>query len=168
MRTHTLVKIQMNANLKPCYLAIGSNIGNLDSNLNNAIEEIKKIPKSEFIKASSFLRNAAYGITDQPEFLNAVVEIKTELEPKELLTEIKAIEKNLGRKKTYRWGPRLIDIDIILYDDIVYSDEVLDIPHKDMENRDFVLIPLAEIAPKAVHPVLGISIADLEHRLRNR
>lgn len=155
----------MNANIKTCFLAIGSNIGDLETNLNNAIEEIKNISKSRFVKASSFLRNAAYGVTDQPEFLNGIVEIQTSLEPKSLLKEIKDMEKNLGRKETYRWGPRLIDIDIILYDDIVYSDGELNIPHKDMENRDFVLIPLAEIAPEVVHPVFNKSIKEMKDEL---
>lgn len=160
----------MNKNRKSrtAYLAIGSNLGDLKKNLDNVIEELKKLKNSKFIKSSSYLSNSAYGVEDQPDFLNGMVEVETKLEPRELLKQIKAIEVKLGRKETFRWGPRLIDIDIIMMDDLVYSDELLEIPHGDMENRDFVLIPFAEIAPDIVHPVLGISIADLENRLRNR
>lgn len=105
------------------------------------------------------------GVPDQPWFLNTVVEIETDLSPRELLTVCKQIEHALGRQERQRYGPREIDLDILLYDDLVIKDPDLQIPHVQLHRRRFVLVPLAELAPHSVHPVLGKSILELLHEL---
>jgi 2-amino-4-hydroxy-6-hydroxymethyldihydropteridine diphosphokinase len=113
------------------------------------------------VSRSSLYETAPVGETDQPPFLNNAVGVETVLSPRELLAVIKEIEKIIGRTPTYRWGPREIDIDILLYDDLVINEPGLTIPHPRMHERAFVLVPLSEIAPIAVHPVLGKSIGTL-------
>jgi 2-amino-4-hydroxy-6-hydroxymethyldihydropteridine diphosphokinase len=124
------------------FIGLGTNLGaDLDRNLHAAIEAIRQLP-------SSFMRTAPWGVTDQPAFLNAVVEIRTQLEPLPLLQALKKLETELGRVPTYRWGPRLIDFDIILYGSRVVDLPDLTIPHPHYQEREFVLRPLAEIAPE--------------------
>jgi 2-amino-4-hydroxy-6-hydroxymethyldihydropteridine diphosphokinase len=101
------------------------------------------------------------GKTDQEKFLNAALEIETPLEPKQLFAEVKAIERRIGRTKTERWGPREIDIDVLLYDGVVSKDEAVTVPHPEMEQRKFVLVPLKEIAPDLVHPINGMTMEEL-------
>ncbi|MBQ7256143.1 MAG: 2-amino-4-hydroxy-6-hydroxymethyldihydropteridine diphosphokinase [Abditibacteriota bacterium] len=127
-----------------CVLALGSNIGNKAENIKKAYTELNNFG-IEIVSKSSFYNNPAYGYEDQEDFVNSVILAKTEYCPEELLDAIKVIEKKLGRLETFRWGPRIIDIDIIFYDNIKYNSEKLFIPHKDYKNRDFVLKPLEEI-----------------------
>jgi 2-amino-4-hydroxy-6-hydroxymethyldihydropteridine diphosphokinase len=100
-------------------------------------------------------------MTDQPKFLNCALEVNTFLEPAELLRLLKKIENDIGRKPGVKWGPRVIDIDILLYDLLIYTSEDLNIPHPYMHDRKFVLEPLAEIAPNAIHPVMNKYIREL-------
>lgn len=151
-----------------CFLAIGTNLGELEKNLLQAIEELRHMKHSKVLRTSSFMSNKAYGVEDQPDFLNGVVEIETELGERELLDAIKAIERKIGRQKTFRWGPRRIDIDIIFYGDEIYKDDVLEIPHKDLIHRDFVLQPMMELAPEKIHPVFHKTIRELFSELNNR
>jgi len=111
--------------------------------------------------ASSIYESAPYGSIQQEEFFNAVIKIRTNYVPKKLFNALKEIEKQVGRNKTTRWGPREIDLDILFYDDLIYSNEELTIPHKDLLNRDFVLVPLNEIAPDLVHPELDKKISEI-------
>lgn len=108
-----------------------------------------------------------WGVKDQPRFINMTIEIETGLESKELLRILKIVEKELGRKESFKWGPRSIDLDILLFDDLVLKEDNLEIPHPLMHERDFVLKPLCEIAPDIIHPVLKKKICDLVKKLEN-
>ncbi len=129
-----------------CYLAIGSNLGNRKASLNKALREIKKLKQTKIIKISRIIQTKpAGGPAKQGLFLNAALKIRTNIPPFRLLNNIKKIENTIGRKKTVRWGPRVIDIDILLYNDLTMRTKALEIPHPRMFKRDFVLKPLLEV-----------------------
>lgn len=146
------------------YIALGSNLGDKEKNLRTALEHLEK-HKVKVKKVSSFLRTEPYGVTDQPQFLNAVCCVQTVLAPLELLEVLLSIEKAMGRVRLRHWGERNIDLDLLLYEDCVLHTAKLNLPHPDMQNRDFVLLPLAEIAPQVVHPVLHKTILELQTAL---
>lgn len=146
------------------YLLLGSNLGDREKNIDNAIIELKA--RGLIIsKKSSLYNTAPWGYTEQPEFLNLALECLTSLEPFELLKEIKKIEKKMGRENFIRYGPRIIDIDIIFYDDLIFKSDDLTIPHPLMHKRYFVLKPLSEIAPDFVHPLLKLTVKQLLEKL---
>ncbi len=151
----------MNGSQSKAYIGIGSNIGDREKNLNSAIEMLKQKDGVEVTAVSSYINTAPVGYTDQPDFLNAVVEVTTTLCPQKLLEGCASIEKELKRERIIHWGPRTIDLDILLYDDLVLNDSNLIIPHPRMHEREFVLKPLKEISPKAFHPVLKKTIEDI-------
>ena len=129
------------------YLGLGSNLGDRVKNLRLAIEKIKNIPNVELLRVSSFYETAAWGVTNQPDFINAAIKIRTTLEPLKLLDALQKIEIELEINRHEHWAPRLIDIDILLIDDLKINSERLTVPHKFLNERDFVKIPLAEISP---------------------
>jgi 2-amino-4-hydroxy-6-hydroxymethyldihydropteridine diphosphokinase len=143
------------------YIGIGSNLGNKRENYREALERIAKLPKTRIIKESSVYESQPHG--DSKEwYINGVIEIETELKPELLLNKFKNIERAMGRKKVRKkWGARIIDIDILLYDSLVMNTKSLKIPHPEMHQRKFVLIPLSELAPQVIHPVLSASISEL-------
>jgi len=143
------------------FVGLGSNMGDRLRYINDAALALGKIHGTRLIWCSQVYESDPYGETDQPKFLNAAAELETELRPAELLPELKAIEERLGRQTRERWGPREIDLDILLYDGVVFADEYLKVPHPDLENRRFALISLREIAPDVVHPVTGMTISEL-------
>ncbi len=135
------------------YIAVGSNLADPVSQAKLAIETLKNLPESEFVKASALYSSTPMGPQNQPDYINAVVAIKTNLTPLQLLDCTQAIELEQGRvRKDERWGPRTLDLDIILYGNEVIDSERLTIPHYGMKEREFVLYPLAEIAPSLQLP----------------
>ncbi len=142
-------------------LSLGSNIGNRAGNLFEAQSHLAGHVGVELIAVSSLYETEPLGKTDQPDFLNMAVEIATKLQPTELLGVVKEIEVLLGRSDEGRWGPRIIDIDIVLWGDLEIDSDILTIPHKDFRRRAFVLRPLAEISPDAVDPVTGMTVEHL-------
>jgi 2-amino-4-hydroxy-6-hydroxymethyldihydropteridine diphosphokinase len=141
------------------YIALGSNIGNRLENLNKAIEALP--PRIHEVAASQVYETDPWGYLDQPVFLNQVVEVETGLLPMDLLASLKQIEQKLGRQVTFRNGPRLIDMDILVYGDWILDQGGLVIPHPRMHERAFVLKPLADLAADLCHPILGTKIQDL-------
>ncbi len=142
------------------YIGLGSNLGDRHNNCLGAIELLKQNGLL-VTRQSSMYETKPWGVTEQPEFVNMAVEAETELAPLQLLSLIKTIEKDMGRQETVRWGPRIIDLDILLYDDIIMNTDALTIPHPLMHEREFVLRPLSEIAEEKVHPVLKKKIGEL-------
>jgi len=143
------------------YLGLGSNIGDREEYIEQAVFLLGKIKGAEILKRSSNHETQAEGNADQPPFLNAAVEIKTTLPPKKLLKHIHDIENTLGREREVEWGPRTIDIDILIYGNLIISEDELQIPHPLLHERMFILLPLKEIAPNLAHPVLEKSIKEL-------
>ena len=141
------------------YLGLGSNLGDRAANLRNALRRLSHLARPE--EVSSLYETAPVGEEEQPLFYNAVCRIVTALEPEALLRHLKEIEFAIGRSPGPRWGPRIIDLDILLYSDWVLEQEDLVIPHPLLAERAFVLIPLAELAPDLAHPVLGKPLREL-------
>ncbi|WP_242928575.1 2-amino-4-hydroxy-6-hydroxymethyldihydropteridine diphosphokinase [Pontibacter vulgaris] len=142
------------------YLLLGGNLGNRTAYLQQARESIAA-DVGTISRSSGLYETAAWGKTDQPAFLNQVLEVKTELTPEQVLQRINAIEHELGRIRQEHWGARVIDIDILFYDSLVLQTQRLTIPHPQLHLRRFTLMPIAELAPELVHPVLGQSISQL-------
>ena len=141
------------------YLSLGSNLGDRVGNLRAALTALEGVAEIE--KVSSLYETEPVGVVDQPAFLNLAVRGSTQLSPGELLEALKRIERDVGRVPSFRWGPRVVDVDILMYGDLVVDSPDLTIPHKEMMNRAFVLVPLAEIAPESVHPRAGQAVEEL-------
>ena len=145
--------------MKRVFLGLGTNMGDRQQNLADAIDALAK--KMEILRRSSVYETKAWGYTEQADFLNMVVEAKTELKPLALLNFLKRTESELGRVANFRYGPRVIDIDILFYEDLVRNTPRLQIPHPRLHERAFVLVPMVELAADLVHPVLKRSMSEL-------
>ena len=143
------------------FLALGSNVGRRPDNLRAALHEIEREPGIRVVRVSHLYSTSPVGYTDQREFINGVLELKTRLSPASLFERLEEIERRLGKSTPFRNGPRRIDIDVVLYGLRQVGGRGLDIPHPRMQSRRFVLQPLAEIAPRLVHPVLRRAAAHL-------
>ncbi|UXR30176.1 2-amino-4-hydroxy-6-hydroxymethyldihydropteridine diphosphokinase [Staphylococcus simulans] len=143
------------------FLGLGSNVGDRENQLKEAIRLLDEQSGIKVVKVSSFYETEPVGYVDQPDFLNLCVEIQTELSPKAVLERGLAIEQQLHRVRKERWGPRTLDIDILLYGDQIIEEQDLTIPHPRMTKRAFVLIPLQEIAPNKVEPRTQTKIKDI-------
>lgn len=148
------------------YLSLGSNMGDKENNLREAIDKIKNIENTNVTKESSIIDTEPWGYEEQDSFKNCVIEIKTLLTPKELMTNLLDIEKEMKRERIIKWGPRIIDLDIVLFDDFVTEDDYVTIPHPRMEEREFVLGPLSEIAPNLIHPLTKKRIFKILEELK--
>ena len=146
--------------MNKAYLLTGSNLGDREEYLATARSFINE-QCGTIVTASSLYETAAWGKTDQPSFLNQALELETALNAKQLIRRILKIEKMMGRIRDEKYGPRLIDIDILLFNNEKHNYEFLKVPHPEMQNRRFALLPLAEIAPRIIHPVLNKPITEL-------
>lgn len=148
------------------YIAIGSNLASPLEQVNAAIQALGNLPESRIVAHSSFYRTPPLGPQDQPDYLNAAVALETSLQPEALLDHTQRIELQQGRvRKAERWGPRTLDLDIMLFGDRVINTARLTVPHYDMKNRGFMLWPLFEIAPELTFPDDGVALAQLVHQL---
>lgn len=146
------------------FIGMGSNIGNREGYLNEALQLLNG-EHSEVVRVSGFYSTKPVGYTAQEDFLNCAAELQTSFAPRELLEFLQTIENRLKRVRSIKWGPRTIDLDILLFDELIITGETLIIPHPRMHERLFVLVPLAEIAPHIIHPVLRRPIIELKEEL---
>ena len=155
------VSVRIRRHWHTAYIGLGSNMGDSEKYVKDAIASIDSDQNTSVTKSSKLIKTKAYGKTDQPDFVNGVIEVRTLLTPYELLARLGEIEDKAGRVREERWGPRTLDLDILMYDDIILEGEDLCIPHVDMKNREFVLAPLCELAPNKVHPVYGKRVCEM-------
>lgn len=156
------ISIHISRSWHDVYLSIGSNMGDRKKYLDHALEKLREDKKCIVRKVSGYIVTKPYGYTEQEDFLNGAVYLRTLYSPYELLEVLHQIEAEADRKRTVHWGPRTLDLDILLYDDLVTEEPELVLPHPDMENREFVLKPLCEIAPYKIHPLLRKRIRDIK------
>jgi 2-amino-4-hydroxy-6-hydroxymethyldihydropteridine diphosphokinase len=142
------------------YVGLGSNLGDRAAHLLLGLSALSRLPKTHLLRLSPVYETDPVG-PPQPPYLNMVAELETELSPKELLAEMLRVEKALGRERRERWGPRTLDLDLLLYGDLVLEEEGLSVPHPRLHERAFVLVPLLDLLPEGRHPLLGQSFAEL-------
>jgi 2-amino-4-hydroxy-6-hydroxymethyldihydropteridine diphosphokinase len=147
------------------YFCLGANLGDPEAQIRKAVRLLNADYRIQVLRKSSLIKTKPYGKTDQPDFWNQVVEVETDYLPQELINIILQTESNLGRVRGEKWGPRLIDIDILMYEDLVLESKRLSLPHPDFHNRLFALELLAELAPDLRHPILHKSISALLNEL---
>lgn len=155
------VSVEIERGWHTCYIAFGSNMGDSAGHIENALNAIKSNEKFHVRKVSDIITTKPYGGVEQGDFLNGVMEVETLLSKHELLDYLHELEAGEQRERIVRWGPRTLDLDIIFYDKEIYEDEDLIIPHVDMQNRDFVLKPMVQIAPNLRHPLLGKTMGQM-------
>jgi dihydroneopterin aldolase/2-amino-4-hydroxy-6-hydroxymethyldihydropteridine diphosphokinase len=155
------VSVKIHRGWHKAYIAIGSNMGEKEKYLQEAIAGLAEHEQIIVTQTSALITTEPYGGVEQDSFLNGMLEIKTLLTPHELLDYLHELEQKAGRERIVRWGPRTLDLDIVFYDKMIFEDDVLIIPHVDMENRDFVLKPMVELNPNFRHPILQKTMKQL-------
>jgi 2-amino-4-hydroxy-6-hydroxymethyldihydropteridine diphosphokinase len=150
------------------YIGLGSNLGEREAQIRLALDDLARLPASRLIRASSLYDSEPVGETEQPNFLNAVAELECELSARQLLWNLQLVERRLGRTRTRRWGPRTIDLDLLLYGNLILDDPDLQVPHPELTRRSFVLVPLVELDPLLVHPGTGQSLVSHLTSLKSR
>lgn len=159
------VAVEINRRWHTAYISIGSNLGDKEKNIKDAVDIIDSSHYNNVTKVSKLYETKPVGYLDQDNFLNGALEVKTLMEPEDLMDFLLEVEKKLKRERIIKWGPRTIDLDVILYDNLVTSEEKIILPHPRMHERLFVLKPLSDIAPYVIHPVLNDRIINLTHEL---
>lgn len=155
---------------RPAYVGVGSNLSGPAGQVETALDELESLPETRLVARSHLYRSAPFGGIEQPDFVNAVAALLTKLDARELLVELKRIEAARGRDADERrWGPRIIDLDLLVYSTLVVEEPGLTLPHPGIAERNFVLLPLGEVAPDLVIPTLGrvaaISVNEQEPRI---
>lgn len=161
------VSVKIEREWHTAYIALGSNIGDSEKLLQDAVKELDALEGNSVEKVSDFITTPPYGVTDQPDFLNGCLKLRTLLYPKELLAEMNRIEQEAGRERIIHWGPRTLDLDLIFYDDLISEEDDLCIPHVEMHKRTFVLEPLEQIAPYKRHPGNGKTVREMLQELQH-
>lgn len=155
------VSVEIERGWHEAFVAFGSNLGDKEKFIDEAIEALSNLPQINIVAISDKIVTKPYGNVEQDVFLNGVMKIETLLSADELLQILQKVEEHAGRERKIHWGPRTLDLDIIFYDDDIISEDDLIVPHPDMKNRDFVLKPLMQIAPYKLHPVYRKTISDM-------
>lgn len=161
------VSVEIHRKWHEVYIGLGSNIGDRRTYIESAVNELGHTPGCRIEKISSFIETEPYGGVEQDMFLNGVLKLWTTLTPRELLELLHQTEKHAGRERTIHWGPRTLDLDILFYDDDIIGEDDLCIPHIDLVNREFVLKPMAELAPYKRHPVYGTTMTEMLETIRS-
>lgn len=159
------VSVEITRGWHRAYIAVGSNLGDKEAYIRQGIQVLNENEDCVVERVSELISTKPYGVEEQPDFLNGMIEMRTLLYPEELLNTLHEAEQEAKRERKIHWGPRTLDLDIIFYDDCVVDKEVLQIPHPDMANREFVLKPLAELAPFLRHPLTGKTVQQMLEEL---
>lgn len=162
------VSVKIHRGWKKTYLGIGSNMGDKESYMENAVSKLKADKKIRAVRTSDWIVTKPYGGVEQDDFLNGVVFLETLYSPKELLHLLQSFEKEAGRERKIHWGPRTLDLDILFYEDYISDQAELMVPHPDMQNREFVLKPLEQLCPYYQHPLLHKTVRQMLSELEEK
>lgn len=160
------ISVKISRKWSEAYISYGSNLGDKEAYIEDALNKLDSRPDCKIEANSSLYVTKPYGGVEQDDFVNGACKIRTLLQPQELLEVLHTIENEAGRVREIHWGPRTLDLDILFYDNLVYDSDNLSIPHTDIENREFVLEPMNEIAPYKHHPLLRLTMAELYERIK--